>query len=91
MKNSDVAKAWYYGLALKGNNLRSDGKALFSYGLKIGEINEKGDRICFDHRITGCSKSTSRHISLCSKVANKTVDPNGEATPQSFFQTTIFV
>lgn len=91
MKNSDVAKAWYYGLALKGNNLRSDGKALFSYGLKIGEINEKGDRICFDHRIFGTYRTTSRHISLVSKVANKTVNPNGEDTSKSFFQTTIFV
>lgn len=78
MTNRDVAKAWYYGLALKGANLRSDGKAIFSYATKIGEINDRGDRICFDRRIAGCSKTTSHHIALVSLVANKTVNPDDD-------------
>lgn len=70
MTNRDVAAAWYYGLALKVANFRSDGKSIFSYAMKIGEINEKGDRVVFDYRITGVSRTTSRHIALAVEVAN---------------------
>lgn len=78
MKNSDVAAAWYYGKEAESGTIRSDGRAIFSYAMKIGEINDRGDRICFDRRIAGCSKTTSRHIALVSLVANKTVNPDDD-------------
>lgn len=91
MKNSDVIKAWYYGKKGISKSLLSDGKDLWSFALRIGITGETGDKICLDHRITGTSKTTANHIALCSKVANMTVNPNGENTSDSFFQTTIFV
>jgi hypothetical protein len=88
MTNRDVAVAWYYGEKAESKTLRSDGKAIFSYAIKIGEINEKGDRVVFDYRITGASKTTSRHIALAAEGANIICHPD---KVQSHFSKTVLL
>lgn len=89
MTNSDVAKAWYYGKKAESGTLRSDGRSIFSYAMKIGEINEKGDRVVFDYRIgSGCSKTTSNHIALVVEVANIISTPD---KIQSHFSKTVLL
>lgn len=88
MKNSDVAAAWYYGKMAKSGSLRSDGKSIFSYAMKIGEINETGDRVVFDYRITGVSRTTAHHIELATEVANIISHPD---KIQSYFFKTVLL
>jgi hypothetical protein len=68
MRNSDVTRAWARGDYAKAANLWTDGDSLFSYNLKIGYRNDRGETIAIPYR-SGTrygfrSVTTSRHVGL---------------------------
>ena len=66
MKNLEVIKAWVRGQAARNKNMRTDGKALFSYNLKIAERKSLSLEI-YDYTRTGgnfVSTTTSQHVNM---------------------------
>lgn len=67
MKNSDVASAWIAGRAASTRNFRTDGKSLWSYGLKIAD-----ELQIFNYTASGRafrSQTTSTHVGLARNAA----------------------
>lgn len=66
-----VAEAWKAGKALDGGNIRTDGKTVWSWSLRIG-VTVRGRKIALDHR--GVSQSTSTHCGEVMRVADVVKD-----------------
>ena len=68
--NSDVALAWVEGRAAVSHtgNLSTDGKAIFSYKLQIGDTGENGKKFVRDYTARGSygfqSMTTSQHVGI---------------------------
>lgn len=68
--NCDVALAWVEGRAAVSHtgNLSTDGKAIFSYALQIGDTAENGKKFVRDYTAQGSygfrSMTTSQHVGL---------------------------
>jgi hypothetical protein len=78
MKNSQVVKAFAAGRPAAGGNLRTDGKNLWSYQLKIAALTPKGKVVVGDFTAPGGdfhSVTTSRHVSLTKTVADLVMLP----------------
>ena len=72
IRNDDVVNCWEKGHRGQNRNMTSDGSNLFSYRLKIGYTNEKGQKVALDYTApTGnfYSMTTSQHVSLAKSVA----------------------
>lgn len=62
--NDQVAGFWADGVPAKGRgNLETDGKAVYSYTLKIADTTSEGVKIIFDHLFGSVTKTTKDHIS----------------------------
>ena len=68
--NCDVALAWVEGRAAVSHtgNLSTDGKAIFSYKLQIGDTGENGKKFVRDYTARGSygfrSMTTSQHVGM---------------------------
>ena len=68
--NCDVALAWVEGRAAVSHtgNLSTDGKAIFSYALQIGDTGENGKKFVRDYTARGSygfrSMTTSQHVGM---------------------------
>lgn len=66
MKNLEVIKAWVRGQAARNKNMKTDGRSLYSYNLKIAERKELCLEI-YDYTSTGgnfVSVTTSQHVNM---------------------------
>lgn len=72
VSNKEVAAAWCNGQAAAAEHYSTDGKNLYSYNLKIGWVNSEGDRVLCRYKV---SVTTSKHISMAAKYADKVVAP----------------
>lgn len=72
MKTEDVVKSWLSGRSAGTGTLRTDGESIWSYGEKIGKWSPYGIFVK-DFTTSGVfiSKTVSRHVNLCLKVAGK--------------------
>jgi hypothetical protein len=85
LANEEIARAWRRGRPATGNRWHTDGRTLWSYRLVIGETNERGDKIVYDHTAPaghGRSKTTSRHVNLAKRYADKVVNPSVKKIPR---------
>tara|TARA_B100000927_G_C16377873_1_gene434208 strand:- start:268 stop:531 length:264 start_codon:yes stop_codon:yes gene_type:complete len=70
VSNCDVALAWAQGEAAVSHtgNLSTDGKAIFSYELQIGDTAENGKKFVRDYTARGSygfqSMTTSQHVGM---------------------------
>ena len=76
MRNVDVVRAWSRGQAAKTAHLWTDGDVLYSYRLRIGYRDNRGDTVVIlwrgDHRV---SQTTSRHVGLALRYADTSRNP----------------
>lgn len=75
-RNDDlVVNAWVSGqVAPAPKGLWTDGTRLWSYALMIGDTDEQGRKVVYDHR--GRSATTNRHLSAARRQADLVIDPN---------------
>ena len=67
MCNAEVVENWAYGHEGFTRSLRTDGKNLFSYNLRIGITGPGREKIVFDFTAPGgkfVSSTTSTHVGL---------------------------
>ncbi len=70
VSNCDVALAWAEGRAATSHtgNLSTDGKAIFSYALQIGDTADDGKKFVRDYTARGSygfrSMTTSQHVGM---------------------------
>ena len=78
MKNSKVIEAFIYGYEGKAGNLCTDGRNLYSYGLKIGETRGT-QKVVFDYTATGeyQSQTTSNHVNATKRAGALLVEVGG--------------
>jgi len=75
MTNAEVAQAWREGKTGHSMNMRTDGKDVFSYALKIGTT-KKGAKIAYDYWAPfTVSMTTSHHVSRLAGAGVVFVDP----------------
>ena len=70
--NREVAAAWGAGKAAEAGHYSTDGKSLYSYNLKIGWLDNEGQRVICRYKV---SVTTSKHINMAAKWADKVVTP----------------
>ena len=78
MGNQNVIKMWTRGVEAKASNMRTNGKELFSYNLKIGYTDKRGNKIVLDYTTKSGnfkSKTTSNHVSSAKLVADIVENP----------------
>ena len=77
MRPTGVIEYWLNNDIGAASNFFTDGKNLYSYGLKIGTtVNE--EKIVFDYTTDGGefkSRSTTRHVNLARGAADRVVSP----------------
>lgn len=78
MKNLEVIKAWVRGQAARNKNMKTDGRSLYSYNLKIAERKELCLEI-YDYTAEGgkfASPTTSQHVCMVKREVDyaKVVD-----------------
>lgn len=71
MNNIEVAKFWSEGRAGRSGTMSTDGQAIWSYAMLIGET-VNGVRIVHRRRR---SVTTTKHINLAARYADKVIDP----------------
>ena len=79
IRNDDVVDCWKRGYRGQNRNMMSDGVNLYSYKLKIGYTNDKGQKVALDYTApTGnfYSMTTSHHVGLAKSVAKVIEDPS---------------
>ena len=79
IRNEDVVKCSKNGYKAQNKNMTTDGNNLFSYRLKIGYTDNKGQKVALDYTApTGnfYSRTTSNHVSLAKSFAEVTEDPS---------------
>jgi len=79
--NSSIIKSWVRGIERNnyGHTLTTDGKDLYSYNLKIGYTEKNGVKVAMRYDATTKnfkSMTTSRHVSLASIQADRSVNPD---------------
>ena len=79
--NASVIKSWVRGYSSNNgrSSLHTNGRELFSYQLRIGYTDDKGNKVVEQYNAsTGNVKSmtTSRHVSMASVQADREVTPN---------------
>ena len=84
MNNHNVIKSWVRGFPASNfgsqgtATLSTDGRDLYSYKLKIGYTTEKGNKVVklYNARTNNFkTMTTSRHVSLATVQADKTIIP----------------
>lgn len=80
MRNEAVASAWLNGNQAQSNRMWTDGKNLFSYGLKIGYTTKHGSKILYLYASDGGkgvfrSQTTSCHVSVSMYYAHVVIHP----------------
>lgn len=79
MSNQNVIKMWTRGVEANASNMRTDGRELYSYNLKIGYTDKRGNKVVLDYTTkTGNfkSKTTSNHVSSAKLFADVIVAPS---------------
>jgi hypothetical protein len=71
MNNLEVVKLWSKGRAGRSGNMSTDGKAIWSYAMLIGEL-VNGERVVYRR---SRSVTTSKHINLAARYADKVIAP----------------
>ncbi len=79
MKNLQIIKAWVRGQKAQNKNMRTDGRVLYSYKLKIAERKSLSLEI-YDYTSTGgsfVSSTTSQHVNMTKRQVDyaKVVKP----------------
>ena len=77
MCNAEVVNNWAQGFEGFTRSLRTDGKSLFSYNLRIGMTGPQGEKILFNYTTGGgnfMSQTTSTHVGLAVEHAD-TIHP----------------
>ena len=80
MSNYDVCVAWKNGRKRRSVRIRTDGFTIQSYGLTIGYTDHEGKKVVFDYRASAgafVSMTTSHHVGLAWRVADRKIDVNG--------------
>ena len=75
--NQHIAQSWHNGFPMHSKNMSTDGRDLFSYGLRIG-YTSGGHKIVIDYTKEGGmykSMTTSHHVGIAKKYAIKVVKP----------------
>ena len=78
IRNDDVVDCWKRGFRGQNRNMTTDGNNLFSYSLKIGYTDDKGQKVALDYTApTGnfYSRTTSKHVSLAKSVTKIIEEP----------------
>ena len=73
MCNHEVVNNWAQGYEGFTRSLRTDGRNLFSYNLRIGMTGPEGEKIVFDFTSGGgrfMSQTTSTHVGLARQHAD---------------------
>ena len=73
MCNHEVVTNWAQGIEGFTRSLRTDGRNLFSYNLRIGMTGPEGEKIVFDFTSSGgrfMSQTTSTHVGLARQHAD---------------------
>ena len=76
MCNHEVVSNWAQGYEGFTRSLRTDGRDLYSYNLKIATTNPEGKKVLFDFTSTGGnfqSQTTSCHVGLARNHADITL------------------
>ncbi len=79
IRNDDIVDCWKRGHVGQNKNMTSDGNNLFSYNLKIGYTDDKGQKVALDFTASTnnfYSVTTSRHVSLAKSVAKVIETPS---------------
>lgn len=78
MKNSQVIEAFIYGRKGEAGNLSTDGQALYSYGLKIGETRGT-QKVVFNYTAKGIyhSQTTSNHVNATKRAGALLIEVGG--------------
>ncbi len=71
MRNAQVAQYWSQGRAAASGNMSTDGISIWSYAMLIGEV-INGERVVYRR---SRSVTTSKHINLAARVADKVIVP----------------
>ncbi len=80
--NKNVAYNWACGKLSQSHNgqLSTDGQHLYSYRQLIGITLANGDKVALNYMSRGgglyISNTTSQHVSLASRNANQTMNPD---------------
>lgn len=77
VKNESVCDSWLWNLPAHSSNMYTDGKDLYSYGLKIG-FTPDWRKVAINYTVGGKnfqSMATSRHVGLAAKYADIVIAP----------------
>eukprot|EP01047_Picozoa_sp_COSAG01_P110911 COSAG01_NODE_39709_length_473_cov_0.516043_1_plen_116_part_00 len=76
--NSRVIYSWMNSKPWKSLRMSTDGFSLYSYNLEIGHTKD-GKKVLKDYTAKGLgcySQTTSTHVNMCKKYADKIIDKN---------------
>ena len=77
VEQDKVGEAWAKGKAASANNFSTNGREIYSYALIVGKT-VSGKKVVIDYTKTGGhfkSATTSRHIAIAKRFADKVVKP----------------
>ena len=76
MTNKQVVEAWIRGEFAKSTNMESTGGELYSYQMKIGKTMSNGEKQVLNVQSPYFySQTTSKHVGIAKKYADKVVKP----------------
>jgi hypothetical protein len=78
VRNEEVCVFWLWNMPAHSGNMRTDGKDLYSYGLKIGYTPD-WRKVVVNYTAGGKafrSMTTSHHVGIAAKYADIVVNPD---------------